>query len=293
MIHGEYRRREYNNCMAKPGLHLSYNCDRCKTPFRQSRSDQRYCSKSCGILSWYAAIKMKKHTETKCGRCENLFTPKSSVNAYCSSRCRVMAELASRRVRNAGGVGKGGRNKGKWLVPRKACEACGTLFYAPPSGLKRGQHRFCSNGCRTRDFSMHPERYPQIGSKRGNTGKRPDLGNQFFRSSWEANYARYLNWLIGIGEIQSWAYETETYEFVGIKRGTRFYTPDFIIINKLGDTERHELKGYMDQRSRTKLARMAKYYPDIKITLIDKKQYYALAKQVSKCIPNWERGRIR
>jgi len=58
-------------------------------------------------------------------------------------------------------------------------------------------------------------------------GKRADLGNRFFRSKWEANYARYLEWMKNRGEITDWDYECDTFEFGRIKRGGRFYTPDF------------------------------------------------------------------
>ena len=58
-------------------------------------------------------------------------------------------------------------------------------------------------------------------------GKRADLANRYFRSSWEAKWARYLNWLASLHEIWGWEYEPQTFEFVEIKKGTRFYTPDF------------------------------------------------------------------
>src|ERR1700733_3907156 len=114
-----------------------------------------------------------------------------------------------------------------------------------------------------------------MAKKRSNGGKRADLDNVYFRSSWEANYARFLNYLMSIGEIKEWDFEPEEFEFVGIKRGTRFYLPDFKITNKDGSVEYHEVKGYMDATSRTKLKRMAKFYPHIKIVLIDKKYYTA------------------
>ena len=123
------------------------------------------------------------------------------------------------------------------------------------------------------------------------SGKREDLGGLYVRSSWEANYCRYLNWLIQIGEIKSWEYEPDTFEFEGIKRGTRFYTPDFKIFNKDDSIEYHEVKGYMDTRSRVQLKRMTKYHPNVKIVLIDKESYYAIAEQVQNFIPHWEKRR--
>ncbi len=129
-------------------------------------------------------------------------------------------------------------------------------------------------------------------NRRGRGGYREDI-DMYVRSSWEANYARYLNWLKELGEIVDWEYETETFEFHGIKKGTRFYTPDFIITNKDGTKDYHEVKGYMDPKSKTKLKRMKKYYPEIKLTVIDKDAYYALAADVKGFITNWETRRKR
>ncbi|MBX9679000.1 MAG: DUF1064 domain-containing protein [Gemmataceae bacterium] len=126
------------------------------------------------------------------------------------------------------------------------------------------------------------------GRYRGKGGRRADLENRYFRSSWEANYARYLNWLVSIGEIERWEYEVDTFEFSKIKRGTRFYTPDFKIHSKDGTCEYHEVKGWMDPISATKLKRMAKYYPGIKVVVIGRKYYQSLAKKVSGVVLNWE-----
>jgi len=118
-------------------------------------------------------------------------------------------------------------------------------------------------------------------------GIRSDLGI-FVRSSWEANYARYLTFLVGLGEIQGWEYEPETFEFDAIKRGTRSYTPDFKVTNLDGAVEYHEVKGWMDPKSNTKLKRMARYHPDITIILIDKEAYYAIRRECKNLVPNWE-----
>ena len=76
-----------------------------------------------------------------------------------------------------------------------------------------------------------------------------------------------------------------------IKRGNRFYKPDFKIINNDGLVEYHEIKGYMDKDSQVKLKRMAKYYPHIKLILIDAPIYRALVQQLKNLIPNWESGK--
>ena len=118
-------------------------------------------------------------------------------------------------------------------------------------------------------------------------GIRSDLGI-FVRSSWEANYARYLTFLVGLGEIQGWEYEAETFEFEAIKRGTRSYTPDFKVTNNNGSVEYHEVKGWMDPKSKTKLKRMAKYYPDIRIVVIGSDEYKAISRECRRLVPNWE-----
>ncbi len=104
-------------------------------------------------------------------------------------------------------------------------------------------------------------------------GKREDLGDIFFRSKWEANYARYLNLLIEQKQIIKWEFEKETFEFKSIKRGCRFYTPDFKVYNNDGSVEYYEIKGWMDDKSRTKLKRMGIYYPNVKYRLIMQKEY--------------------
>jgi hypothetical protein len=80
----------------------------------------------------------------------------------------------------------------------------------------------------------------------------------------------------------------EAFQFDTIKKGNRSYIPDFKIINNDGSIEYHEVKGYMDAASKTKLKRMAKYYPEIKIVLIDSPVYRELHKQLKNLIPNWE-----
>ena len=125
-------------------------------------------------------------------------------------------------------------------------------------------------------------------ANRGAGGKREDLDNIFFRSKWEANYARYLNWLVSKGELTGWLYEADEFEFKPIKKGTRFYKPDFKVWHNDGSIVYHEVKGWNDARSQTRAKRMAKYYPDVKIILIDKEWFRSANKQLARLITNWE-----
>ena len=125
------------------------------------------------------------------------------------------------------------------------------------------------------------------GYSRGKSGKRADLGGLYLRSSWEANYARYLNFLLNHGEIDRWEYEPDTFWFHAIKRGTRSYLPDFKVLES-GLVYYVEVKGWMDQKSKTKLRRMAKYYPDTEIRLVDKKPYLEIQSKLGRLIVGWE-----
>jgi predicted nuclease of restriction endonuclease-like RecB superfamily len=117
-----------------------------------------------------------------------------------------------------------------------------------------------------------------------------EIGGQriYCRSRWEANYARYLEWLRARGEIKKWEHEPITFWFDAIKRGTRSYLPDFRVTENGGAVIFHEVKGWMDAASKTKIKRMAKYHPSVKLIVIDSKCYKAIAKQIGRTIPGWE-----
>ena len=85
-------------------------------------------------------------------------------------------------------------------------------------------------------------------------GYRKDL-KQYFRSKMEANIARYYTYM-GI----NWFYEPREYKFEKIKRGTRYYKPDFY----LAAPERLliEVKGWFRPEDKTKIRRFKKYYPE-------------------------------
>lgn len=114
------------------------------------------------------------------------------------------------------------------------------------------------------------------------SGKR----KYYMRSGWEINYAWYLEWLRKKAEIKKWEYEVDTFWFEAIKRGVRSYKPDFKVFLLDGSIEYHEVKGWMDAKSKTKIQRMAKYYPTVKLIIIDKDVYNSI-KQWSRLIPHW------
>ena len=100
----------------------------------------------------------------------------------------------------------------------------------------------------------------------------------YVRSKWEYNFCYYLEFLKKQGKIKEWKYEPQTFWFYKIKRGIRSYKPDFLVFENGGTIVYYEVKGYMDSKSKTKLRRMKKYYPHIRVIVIDKKQYKAIMK---------------
>jgi hypothetical protein len=105
-------------------------------------------------------------------------------------------------------------------------------------------------------------------------GRREDLNGAYFRSCWEANFARILNHL-----GKEWKYEPESFIF---ESGST-YTPDFLCEGKY-----YELKGRMTDSCKEKLCMMSKEYPEVSITIIDSAKYRELVLQYKSLIPQWE-----
>lgn len=105
-----------------------------------------------------------------------------------------------------------------------------------------------------------------------NGGFREDLG-RYFRSGWEANYARYLNHL-GI----KWEYEPKTFELK-----TKSYTPDFKIGNNFV-----EIKGKFERSFIEKFEEFQKLYPNEKVKIVGEREYRQLSKEYKHIVPYWE-----
>lgn len=121
----------------------------------------------------------------------------------------------------------------------------------------------------------HPKKPPDKGAWKA---AWRTIGGQrcYFRSAWEANFARYLEFLRRAGEITSWEHEPHTFWFDGIRRGVVSYKPDFRVVERGGSVIWYEVKGWMDPRSATKIKRMAKYHPDVELRVIQRKDMRAL-----------------
>jgi hypothetical protein len=119
------------------------------------------------------------------------------------------------------------------------------------------------------------------------SGKRDDIGI-YVRSRWEANYCRYLTHLQKEGRIKKWEYEPRTFVFYGVTRGCVSYLPDFRLTYPDGSIEYIEVKGRETSKDRTKWKRMAKFYPEVKLTVVREADYKSLAVNFGG-LPFWER----
>lgn len=111
---------------------------------------------------------------------------------------------------------------------------------------------------------------------------------KYYRSRWEANYARYLQFLLEKGQIKNWEHENKTFWFEGIKRGCVSYLPDFEVTENNGFRVYHEVKGWMDSKSKTKLNRMRIYHPTVPLVVIGRKTYNEIERKIAPLIPEWE-----
>lgn len=270
------RLRSGNNNVNYQGGKQEYMCGNCGREFfahpsRRKQGRAKYCSRECTNEA-HKVARLSVFCDVCGEEIELTFARYQGASThYCSRRCYTQrkTKLESEKARSVESV----------------CEECGKTYYASRYDRARGMGKFCSRKCYSKYQSSHPSHgsYEHV---RG--GKRADLNGIYFRSAWEANYARYLNWLQSKGEILRWEFEPDTYEFHKIKKGSRYYTPDFKVFAPDETYEYHEVKGYMNQKSKTKLARMKKYYPSIKVVLIDKAEYRHISNMVSAIIENWE-----
>ena len=89
-----------------------------------------------------------------------------------------------------------------------------------------------------------------------------------FRSKLECNWAKYLQFLKESGEIYDWRYEQTKFLFPDETIGAKQFLVDFDVLNNDWTLEYHETKGWLQGKDVTKFKRVAKYRPEVKITLI-------------------------
>lgn len=175
--------------------------------------------------------------------------------------------------------------KKRWqegIMSKASKEACLTK-YGVEHHMKTPEHRLRNSKLHTgkivsketRQKMSLISRYQTHRFSRCHGGFRDDLG-MYFRSSWEANYARYLNY-VGI----KWHYEIMTYE---LPEGCS-YTPDFI----LEDGTIIEIKGWLTEKGKKKLNWFREIYPNVILKVVERSEYREIYQRFADVVPGWEK----
>jgi endogenous inhibitor of DNA gyrase (YacG/DUF329 family) len=195
--------------------YITVKCEICTkeiSKFPSLVKQKNYCSKECQNLGINGIQQKGKKSCLICGKeFEIIVTSKAGLKRkYCSYEC-------SRKVI---------KNKTGSLLE---CENCKKEYYAKKYQSKK--RKYCSNPCQFEAQSKGIKHIPT----NGRTGYRKDLPkDQYFKSAFEADYARYL---IKINTV--YQYEKHTFRLL-ICNKHKHYTPDFF----LPDTNEFiELKG--------------------------------------------------
>lgn len=114
-------------------------------------------------------------------------------------------------------------------------------------------------------------------NRKSEHGFRLDL-NGNYRSSWEANLARILNYLQVPFEFEKQGFDVEF-----DSRGY-YYLPDFF----LSDNKIIEVKGFWNTDSRNKVKAFSETHPEYELLIIDGDMYTTLSQMYAKQIPQWE-----
>jgi transposase-like protein/AraC-like DNA-binding protein len=228
---------------------FKFSCKNCGTEFISNNTKTMYCSTKCKS-AYERSLKARTLT---CECCGKEFISCYEKTRFCSTSCA--SKVAAKKT----GFGTTIRPKTVWNKGMKNCFNDETL-----KKLSDSISLSIIEGRKSQEF-------------RGNGGHRADLNNQYFRSNWEANFARIL-------EYNNIKYEYEKHRFF-LESMQRYYVPDFY----LPDTDTWiEIKGYWIEDAKDKFEFFKKENPDKNIKLIDKKPYKELEEKYKKILANWE-----
>ena len=258
---------QVRNTAAKLGLRLDHKGEFC-VAFQKKRGLAR-----AGIKRpEHSVVMKKKYAEGM-----------TQITDWVKSNGDVISKAAKDRIAKNGHprgmLGKKHTDEVKKMIGKKSAS-----FWANKTldevgdWIMKGQKTKCANG------TLVPTRNASWKASWRNIGGI----DKYYRSRWEANYARYLQWLKENNQIQDWKHEPKTFWFEGIKRGCVSYLPDFWVQELNGSESYHEVKGWMDDRSKTKIKRMAIYHPDVKLIVIEKTGYKSIEKSMKGFILGWE-----
>lgn len=167
-------------------------CGKAERVFASLAKNRKTCSRACSY-AYRKLTTVAKLLDKTCVVCNDVFkvNPKFWMRETCGLKC----SLSSRRT-----------------CVSKSCEVCGNPFFEKASQL--GKHRFCSRPCQ---FKAQSDGRVKIHIN-GRSGRRIDLGDDVFRSSFEADYARVCRHF-----NVDYVYQSMTFPWGEGK----WYTPDF------------------------------------------------------------------
>lgn len=224
--------------------------------------------------------KMKELGLKKTHRVHNTINPKKQ-HIYTNEERKRLSENAKKMIKENGHP-KGFKGHYHTLEEKEKISVSSKNWWKQVDLSTLEKRKLKQRETKIKNGTLNPMKKQSNPYSRTKSGKRKDLNNTYFRSSWEANIARYYNYL-GI----KWEYEPKTFIFQNITRGSVSYTPDFY----LPDEDKWiEVKGWMDSKSKTKLKRFEKQYPEEykKLQIIQQKEYNEIKRKVSNYIKNWE-----
>jgi endogenous inhibitor of DNA gyrase (YacG/DUF329 family) len=194
-------------------------CDTCGKEvlkFPSLVKNNNYCSKQCQNIALNGIQKIENKNCLVCGEEYRAITSSIVGNKkkYCSQKC-------SKTIKKP--------KTGKTIN----CLNCNQGFYVRK--YQESTRKYCSDPCQFEAQSKGIKRIPT----NGRCGFRKDLPeDQYFKSSLEADYARYL-----IKQNILYEYEKHTFKIL-VEGREAFYTPDFYLLE---EDRFIELKGARDK----------------------------------------------
>lgn len=265
-----------------------------KIEYIKNKTKSFFCNRFCYELN--RRPKLRKFKCPNCGRdllIKESYIRNHTLNKkyYCNKKCEKEY--------------KKGR---KVLI---TCKVCGKQIkrFESMEKYKVTNNRYCSAKCKKKDMfgegnpnygkrhsNIHSEEFKKKQSERMKANKNPmfnkhrkyyysEIGYREdlcckFKSTWEANVARILNFKNII-----WGYETETFYLPSLKTT---YTPDFVV-NKNNRKYYVEVKGYLTPKASKKMEEFKKLGVG-RLLVINEELYKELARKYKNFIKLWETG---
>lgn len=237
---------------------------------RQKTSISRYAKKE-GLTNYYRP-NTKEHTKNSNDSLAK-FRETDYYREIIAPKNEELLRYYAQNKHPRGMLGKHHSEETKKQMSIKHIELCANMTYEE-------KHEIAMKAIETKKKNGTMPKTTSNAYSRTKSGIRPDLG-QYFRSAWEANVARILDY-----ENIEWEYEPKRFFFEEEVDGVASYQPDFYLpqFNKW-----IEVKGWMDEKSKTRLRLFAEQYPEENknLILIDQDFYNALRIEFFY-LPHWE-----